>query len=85
MCVKKPVRSATPVVRQLFALFDAHRLTDAAVMRRLKWERDTNYFRHWRAGRRDPSLRSLEAVADALGYELKLVKKEARSALSEGQ
>ena len=35
MCGKKPVRSATPVVRQLFALFDAHRLTDAAVMRRL--------------------------------------------------
>lgn len=85
METRKPLLSATPVVRQLFELFEARRLTDAAVLRRLKWDRNTNYFRHWRAGRRDPALRSLEAVADALGYEIRLVKKEVRGALSTGQ
>lgn len=85
MCVKKPVRSATPVVRQLYGIVADRKLSDTAFSRLMGWPDDCNYPRKWRAGRSDPALRSLEAVADALGYELKLVKKEARSALSEGQ
>lgn len=75
MGVKKPVRSATPVVRQLYGIIAARRLSDVAFSRLMGWPDDCNYPRKWRAGRSDPSLRSLEAVADALGYELKLVRK----------
>ena len=77
------IKTATPVVRQLLGLIEAAGWTHHDVTSRFNF--GANQVSVWRRGLSDPSLRSIEAVADALGYEMRLVKKEARSALSEGQ
>jgi len=66
-------RAGTPVVRHLIDLVTERGWTAADVADYVKLAH--NSLSVWRTGKMDPSLRSLEALADALGYELKLVRK----------
>lgn len=80
---RKPVRNSSPLLREFLSFVEEDGLTGMEFADATGLAHNTLSL--WRMGEGGPSVRGLERACKALGYEMKLVKKEARSALSEGQ
>ena len=68
--IKKPARTASPVVRQLFDLIDGSGLSHAEIAAITGVHRVTLSF--WKHGKNAPRLLDFENVAQSLGYEIQL-------------
>lgn len=70
----KPITTASVVTRELFEAVNASGMSDVAVSKVTKTNRRTVI--RWRRGETSPAVFHLEAVAQSLGYRLKLVPVE---------
>lgn len=79
MTALKPIgEKLQPVVRELFELVEA----EGMMLKTLAWKSgyDPRWIRNLRRGHRnaEPSLTALSNMAEVLGYEVHLVKKETK-------
>ena len=72
---RMPNRSASKMYRQLDALIVELGVSQNMLAKALGRTRGAVRFWDWRSGRFAPNTQTLEELADALGYEFKLVKK----------
>lgn len=72
--MKRPTRTSVRVLRDMFALLDSLPVTYTEVARIAGSHFVTIH--RWKSGVHSPRLTEIEAVLDAAGYELKIVKKE---------
>jgi len=71
---RKPVRSALPVMRDLFRIVDRTGLSYEALAKKAGCHKQS--LTNWRRGEYSPYLQQFENMATALGYEIVLRKKE---------
>lgn len=72
--IKKPPRSASPLVRQLFQVIDRSGLSYSQISRLAGVTPAT--LAYWRHGKNAPRWVDFENVAHALGYDITLQAKE---------
>lgn len=70
--VKKPARTASKVVRELFEVMDESRRSYKSVC--MQAGLSTVAMSNWKAGKNMPRLSDFENVAEAVGYRIRLEK-----------
>lgn len=71
---RKAIRTASPVTRQFFEMFDAESGNQSELSSTLNISKTT--LSSWRHGHTSPYVINFESAVDALGYRLQIVKKE---------
>lgn len=69
-----PIRTASPVLRGLLELADLYGVSHSELASHTNCA--PNSFSAWRAGRTTPTIMTTEAIADALGYRLEIVRND---------
>lgn len=75
--MRKPPRTAIPVIRQLYEFLRARGITDRELRERLRKGTDT--FSHWWSGYAAPNLLSFTEVAQVLDLDVRLVPRDTPS------
>lgn len=70
--MKRPIRTASPVLRELFEIAQDHGLS--GLMFAESMDMHPNQLSGYRTGKHEPGIMTVESLAHALGYKLTLTR-----------